>query len=277
MPVSVSPWKARSAWPLTPVTILFTIKPEPRSAARFPFAFRLGVPMIDLDEIKIRKTLNGYLKGRAPQTRDASWGYCFNFFQERREGGTLTDLLPGRPDHELGCLQLASYLASWGMYRGSGPLLQRSAVQYGPVLEAIVAAEDDIWVLDADVFDKTCWKLLESEASQIRVALDEWPVKGKKRVSETVKTKIMLGVYGCVPAFDEYVRECVGGFCKNNIVKIGKFCTDHQREIAIAMSQANLETFEFSGYPTSAKTQRVWTMAKVVDALLFASGGGSSD
>ena len=57
------------------------------------------------------------------------------------------------------------------------------------------------------------------------MALDNWPVNGMKRVSETVKTKIMLGVYGCVPAFDEFVRASIGGFCEKNILKIGTFCT----------------------------------------------------
>ena len=130
--------------------------------------------MIDLDSIDVVKTLDGYLKDRAPQKRDASWGFCFNFFQERREQGALDDLLPSRPDHEFGGLQLASYLAGWGMYRKRATPAT-SAVQYGPVLVAIVAAEDDIWDLDAgQVFDKTSWKVLESEAKPIRVALD-WP------------------------------------------------------------------------------------------------------
>ena len=102
-------------------------------------------------------------------------------------------------------------------------------------------------------------------------------MNGKKRVSETVKTKIMLGVYECVPAFDEYVRTCIGGFCEKNIVKIGKFCTDHHGDIARALAGANLRTFEFSGYPTRAKTERVWTSAKLVDALLFVDGEGPTD
>ena len=173
IPTNMSRWNARSTSPITLLTLLFTAKPN-----TIIFSLEIGgIAMIDLDSVDVVKTLDGYLKDRAPQKRDASWGFCFNFFQERRERGTLDDLLPVRTDHEVGCLQLASYLASWGMYRGSGPLLQRSAAQYGPVLEAIVAAEDDIWDLDADAFDKTwCAPILWRRNTGIEAAV---PIGGQ--------------------------------------------------------------------------------------------------
>ena len=48
--------------------------------------------------------------------RYRSWEYCYSSFGEARTGTIDVDYLS---------LQLAFYLASWGMYRGSSFLLQK--------------------------------------------------------------------------------------------------------------------------------------------------------
>ena len=81
--------------------------------------------------VDIEGNLNMFLRSRAPGARYASFDYCFNHFQEAREAGQ-TERLADK-DLLLSCLQLGFYLASWGMMRGSGDLLQRTI----PELEAL--------------------------------------------------------------------------------------------------------------------------------------------
>jgi hypothetical protein len=45
----------------------------------------------------------------------------------------------------MSCLQLGFYLASWGMMRGSGDLLQRSVRELAPVVDQIAAEPPDMW------------------------------------------------------------------------------------------------------------------------------------
>lgn len=62
---------------------------------------------------------------RPPEARYASFGFCFNYFQEVRDSGDTAQL--ANDEHRrLSCLQLGFFLASWGMMRGSGDLYQRS-------------------------------------------------------------------------------------------------------------------------------------------------------
>jgi hypothetical protein len=58
-----------------------------------------------------------YRRCGGPDSRDASWDYCFGFFQAAHETGACEN--PTDQFTEMACLHIASYLASWGMYRGS--------------------------------------------------------------------------------------------------------------------------------------------------------------
>jgi hypothetical protein len=75
--------------------------------------------------VDIGANLTAFLDQRAPEARYASFDCCFNYFQEARETRE-TDRLADKDNLMLSCLQLGFYLASWGMMRGSGDLLQRS-------------------------------------------------------------------------------------------------------------------------------------------------------
>ena len=55
---------------------------------------------------------------RDPNSRDASFDFCFNYFQSFRDRRDIAAI--AAPERlEVSCLQLGFYLASWGMYRGS--------------------------------------------------------------------------------------------------------------------------------------------------------------
>ena len=80
---------------------------------------------------RLRKTIDRYYDqqcGRDPDGRGLSWEHCYEFFREHR--GDL------RRVRDTAALQLGSYLASWGMYRGSSFLLQRPYTAHLPVIRA---------------------------------------------------------------------------------------------------------------------------------------------
>src|SRR5438093_12679315 len=93
----------------------------------------------------IEGNLKAYLAAREPTTRYTSFDYCFNHFQSHRDGPADLSSLSGM---ELSCLHLGFYLASWGMLRGSSPLLMHSIKHYAPVIEVIASPSPSIWEID---------------------------------------------------------------------------------------------------------------------------------
>lgn len=207
----------------------------------------------------IEANLRTYLGAREPSARYTSFDYCFNYFQERREQDDLKTLLRGDA-LQLSCLHLGFYLASWGMLRGSSDLLQRSVRVFGPVIEVIANAPAEVWETDADSYgDGTCSAIFET-AMTIRSALPNG-------ATDILVTKIMLGTFGCVPAFDTYFKKGFGvwTFGPKALRRIGAFY-DANAEV---IERNRVETLDFA---TGAPTGRRYTRAKVIDMIFFTAG-----
>lgn len=162
-----------------------------------------------------------------------SWEICYQTFQmakEMLETGKENEL-----DYDYLALQLAFYLASWGMYRGSSFL---KALDYRIHLPAVK------WMLEPryrDLFtlnpladskryhellfgknvlfgEKGIYCRLNDYYGAARASWKEWKKKhnvhdedenegentneNESIVTDTLLTKILLGVYGCIPAYD---------------------------------------------------------------------------
>jgi len=210
--------------------------------------------------VDIEGNLRAYLGDREPSARYTSFDYCFNYFQEHREQNNLPALLRGDA-LQLSCLHLGFYLASWGMLRGSSDLLQRSARTFVPVIEAIANAPSEIWLTDANVYgDGSCPVIFET-AQKIRAALP-------KSASDILVTKIMLGTFGCVPAFDTYFKKGFGAwtFGPKALRGIGEF----YRANSEVIERNRVKTLDFeTGTPTGIR----YTRAKVIDMIFFIAGG----
>ena len=129
-------------------------------------------------------------------------------------------------------LNLGFYLASWGMYRNSflnkyDHTIHIEAVKilmdkkYVPLFDPYISKKRNTYItLVSDVFVRL-WDYYELYANQIS------KIKGvNKHVSDTLITKIILGVYGCMPAYDRYFRLGIGYYGghqsvnKRNIKKV---------------------------------------------------------
>src|ERR1035437_1073846 len=96
--------------------------------------------------VNIGTNLKDYREDLGPEARYASFDYCYNYFQEAREDRD-TARLADDAHLQLASLQLGFYLASWGMMRGSGQLLQHSVRGLAPVVKRIAEASASSWDL----------------------------------------------------------------------------------------------------------------------------------
>jgi hypothetical protein len=85
--------------------------------------------------------------------------------------------------------------------------------------------------------------------------------------SDILVTKIMLGVFGSVPAFDGYFKKGSGlsTFSRGALQRLGEFYDKN----AEAIDRHRVPTLDFdSGRPT----RRLYTRAKVIDMIFFEEG-----
>ena len=135
--------------------------------------------------------------------RYRSWEHCYsNFINARDNKNADLDYLS---------LQLAFYLASWGMYRGSSFLLQKDYKIHIPIVKELLKEEyDPLAGIDCvELKREENQRLLEN----INAFLDEYysnirgevkNIKVRNQLSSTLITKILMGTLGCVPAYDRY-------------------------------------------------------------------------
>ena len=154
--------------------------------------------------------------------RGNSWTYCYNTFNEYSKKDFLNE-----KDYEFLALNLSFYLASWGMYRGSSFLLymdykiHTNAIKmmmnkkYAPLFDKNIHQNKNVYIklLFAQDEDKGIYVLLNDYYTKIHNNLLEKTGNGSKQeASETLITKILLGVYGCIPAFDRFFKDAFGLF-----------------------------------------------------------------
>ena len=156
------------------------------------------VDLIFESSVKFYDTLKKDENGRY-----RSWEHCYsNFINARDNKNAELDYLS---------LQLAFYLASWGMYRGSSFLLQKDYKIHIPVVKELLKEEyDPLAGIDCvELKREENQRLLE----KINAFLDEYysnirdevkNIKVRNQLSSTLITKILMGTLGCVPAYDRY-------------------------------------------------------------------------
>ena len=134
--------------------------------------------------------------------RYKSWEHCYLAFSS-----------PEKNDDDL-CLNLAFYLASWGMYRGSSGLLWKDYRVHKPVLDVLRKHKDlkNVIVSEVNIHNiimlcndiKNVYKNIEYKDSKHKEVRLVSP-------TDTLVSKIVLGTLGCLPAFDRYFNAgCFG-------------------------------------------------------------------
>lgn len=154
------------------------------------------------------------------ETRENSWYLCHNYFSGIL--GKYDNLADKEKD--FACLQLGFYLASWGMFRNSF-ISQYDYKFYDKVLKVVLNDKYSLlWNVDIETLktDKEKFKSNLVEISQeLNKTLNEYRVfyntksilgrkdKDESQISQTLITKILLGVLACCPAYDTYFIKAV--------------------------------------------------------------------
>lgn len=216
--------------------------------------------------IDIRKNINEFLCKRTYNERNASFDYCFNYFHSFYEKD-ITSKLASEDNIEKSCLRLGFYLASWGMYRGSSFLLENSIKIYDPLIRVIAEPKSKVyWKIDVDNYTPENIEYLLDCKKIIVNALDK-----NKKPSDTLVTKIMLGIFGNTPAFDTNFKKgmekygyTANNFNKESLENIHKFYLAHKRDF-----YRKIPTIDFL---TKKDTNIIYTKAKMVDMAAFQEG-----
>ena len=150
----------------------------------------------------ITQTVEKFIKSdqNLDDGRYKSWENCFKFFQHF-----------DKQDWDYATLMLAFYLASWGMYRGSSFLLQYTHTIHKKPLEIIfdpkyqklrhkrILSQDEIPLLFTLVEELK--KYYFEKNKKVHSSLAD-----SSQVSDTLISKVLMGVLGNIPAYDRYVK-----------------------------------------------------------------------
>lgn len=208
----------------------------------------------------IELVVNDFKEKSGPDDRYTSFDYCYNYFR-------LTNDLT--VDIEKSCLVLGFYLASWGMFRGSSFLLHHSVNHFRPIILYINTLDEYIWDIDVDKYDEKNIELIKHIYEEISKRLIP---NGNNDL--TLVTKVLLGVFGFIPAFDNYFcqtfRKLYDGQCgfrRVNNVSLG-FIKDFYHENKSSIDNLSNNTFT-TDFLTGKKTKINYPKAKIIDMYGF--------
>ncbi len=192
--------------------------------------------------------------------RFKSWEHCFIAFNnEQKDIDSLS-------------LNLAFYLASWGMYRGSSGLLWKDYKIHNKAVEIILKYPElksqNIGLINIDRILQLRNELIEFYSS-VHFYNGKNSLPNKVTPTDTLLSKIILGTTGALPAFDRYFNI---GFKKNpnlkitqeNISEIYDFANCKINEITICQQYIN-KTLNFN-YP----------IMKIIDMYFWQTGYNES-
>ncbi|MBX3297288.1 MAG: hypothetical protein KF762_16420 [Acidobacteria bacterium] len=216
----------------------------------------------------IKKVVTQFISKSGSNDRYASFDYCYNYFR------TTSDLTR---DIEKSALMLGFYLASWGMFRGSSFLLQKSAKHFERTIEYVAALDRTVWEIDVDDYtDENIQKIISIYAE----------LKGRlihnANAELTLITKVLLGVFGFVPAFDSYFSETFRqisngqcGFRRVNTKSLGFIRTFYEAN-QVTIDNLSNTTFTID-FATGKTTEIAYPKAKIIDMYGFAASKTSKD
>ncbi len=126
------------------------------------------------------------------------------------------------------------------------------------LLETIVGLDSRLWLVDVDTYSKGGIDLLLAAGEAIRKAPEP------SKATDTLVTKIMLGIYGNVPAFDTFFRNGLGLGCFNakNLKRVAEFYGEHKDMIDHYAN--SIHTLDFH---TGEESHRHYTKAKILDMV----------
>lgn len=161
--------------------------------------------------------------------RFKAWEYCYKYFHDNRKYLQSCEKLPNEA-----LLIFSFYLASWGMYRGSSFLLSLDHTVHEAILKELLKNQNySILMTDiSELKTNNDQERFVSSLMQARSAIVAYykPIRDKvcenqksfdreigrivkhrnlpeTEISDTLASKILLGIFGCIPAYDAFFKQ----------------------------------------------------------------------
>lgn len=136
-----------------------------------------------------------------------SWEHCYYYFYTNKQN----------VDADYGALMLFSYLASWGMLRNSF-LIEYDYKLHVGLVKCLIENCSVLW----NNFDKISWKDIENADNIICKYYEPKKIRNSigENISSILRTKILLGIFGCVPAYDRFFKNGINIYNKDSNNKI---------------------------------------------------------
>jgi len=211
----------------------------------------------------IISTIEKYLSGITADEfhRYKSWDNCFQAFSASKQS-------------ESQALELAFYLASWGMYRGSSGLLQKNHLIHKGAVDIVSTKKYQKLKCNGpnEVSSENINEILELKNELSNHYSSIYFTKGTDKPkpispTDTLLSKIMLGTLGCVPAYDRYFIDGLKemnmqytSFNSNSLNELFNFIDSNKSEINTAQSLI------------MTKTQRHYPIMKILDMVFWQIG-----
>lgn len=263
------------------------IEPQPRAPrqprARAPRQQQVReareiAPLGETISVKIGRFYNlirNYQEG-GPNTRYKSWEWCHKAFLESKEEYRGANEERKNKIVEYLSLHLAFYLASWGMYRGSSYLLQRDYKAHKNAVRFILEDRYDLlwdYVPTQENIDDAADLIFDrNNGIYYRIKNSYSNYEGNDDdASDTLTTKILMGTFGCVPAFDRFLKKGIGNYKKNHYPDCGmtqsieKSCNTFKALARFAINSGEELHFE-------AEDGFAYPIMKCVDMFFWESG-----
>lgn len=199
--------------------------------------------------------------------RYRSYDHCHTFFIENRGKEEKREEL---------ALHLFAFLGSWGMLRGSSFMLQKDYKFLIPMV-ALLCEDKYAYLIDVDPFaagfDQS--KYLDG-VTELKSKIADFlhnatyyknDCTGEiTKVSDTLITKILLGTFSCVPAYDAYFKKTLGkekikkAFDKNGLSSLLDYILKNKAAIIEAQQEVN------------EMTEIKYPVMKIVDMAFWQNG-----
>lgn len=153
------------------------------------------------------------------------------------------------------------------MMRGSSFLLEKSVRNFKSLIIAISEMKPKLWEIDVDDYNEENISLLSNCKEDIIEVLGE----DNAKTWNTLVTKIMLGVFANVPAYDGNFKKFLkkNNYCqifnKISMIELKNFYKENKK----IFDSFKIKTFDLL---TSKKTNIIYTKAKLIDMCGFISG-----
>jgi hypothetical protein len=211
----------------------------------------------------IRTIVDEFKHSTKPEDRYSSFDYCYNYFHPSNRNNI--------GDAEKSCLVLGFYLASWGMLRGSSFLLSKSIKHYESTIDYILNCDTSYWDIDVSNYNDENINKIIVVYKDVREKL----IKDEKTTHRTLVTKVLLGVFGFIPALDNNFittfkqitnNECGFSVLKPDALKNPlKYIKNFYEENKTAIDDITIFTKDFS----TGNPMLKYTKAKIIDMYGF--------